>query len=99
MLNERAGYLKDYSPKTKVVLADCFGSALHSWATTGQCCPSAANVDSEGAGDEGTEKVLAGERWCPKPKMSQGSSPVTEGIGNRYYLVHSRRALENIGKD
>ncbi|EKX47735.1 hypothetical protein GUITHDRAFT_157565 [Guillardia theta CCMP2712] len=28
-------YLKDYSPKTKVVLADCFGSALHSWATTG----------------------------------------------------------------
>uniref|UniRef100_A0A7S0E0D1 cysteine synthase n=1 Tax=Hanusia phi TaxID=3032 RepID=A0A7S0E0D1_9CRYP len=60
-------YLKDYSPKTKVVLVDCFGSALHSWATTG---------------DEGTEKVLAGERWCPKPKMSPGSSPVTEGIGN-----------------
>ena len=38
-------------------------------------CPQTGEVDSE--------KVLAGERWCPKPKMSDGSRPVTEGIGNR----------------
>ncbi|KAJ1492992.1 pyridoxal-5'-phosphate-dependent enzyme, beta subunit [Baffinella frigidus] len=37
-------YLKDHSPKTKVVLCDCRGSALYDWAATG---------------DEGTERVRA----------------------------------------
>ena len=60
-------YLKDHSPGTKVVLLDCHGSALFNWVQTGEV---------------GEERVLAGERWCPKPAMSAGSSPVTEGIGN-----------------
>jgi len=42
---------------------DCHGSALYNWAKTGEVGP---------------EKALAGERWCPKPLMSEGSSPVTE---------------------
>jgi len=56
-------YLKDHSPKTKVFLLDCYGSALYNWASTGEV---------------GEETVLAGEKWCPKPKMSPGASPVTE---------------------
>jgi cysteine synthase A len=42
------------------------------------------------------ETVLAGERWCPKPKMAEGSSPVTEGIGNSIVTANMEGLLENI---
>jgi len=74
-------YLKDHSPQTKVYLLDCHGSALYNWAKTGEVGP---------------EKVLAGERWCPKPLMSEGSSPVTEGIGNSIVTANMEGLLENI---
>jgi len=74
-------YLKQNSPRTKVFLLDCHGSALYNWASTG---------------DKGTEKVLAGERWCNKPKMDPGSSPVTEGIGNSIVTENMEGLLDYI---
>ena len=60
-------YLKEVSPATKVVVLDCPGSALFNYRMHGL---------------PNDDKVLAGEKWCSKPTMGEGSSPATEGIGN-----------------
>ena len=53
-------------------------------------------VQAATKGEVTGETVLAGERWCPKPKMAEGSSPVTEGIGNSIVTANMEGLIENI---